>query len=196
MKKQNSAVLLLVVLILTGCAHNIQMNPNIQPNVYMINKKDARVGVVFTDKLSNHTQTVKPSTYVGSAHTYTFQVGPPLRSALLRSVEAIYDEVATVDNTSNLVDYDIGYKFDLENAQIDVTFQQGFLTVSSRGNVNLSVSLEKYGSDGLEKRVVVSGSGFMSGGGDAFNANQQFAKAVEEAIKQLSENAANVMMAN
>jgi len=188
--------ILLIVLCLVGCAHNIQMNPNIQPNVYMLEKKGMSVGVVFTDKLATYSETVTPSTYVGSAHTYTFEVGPPLQSALLRAVEAVYDEVAMIDNTGLLVDYPVGYKFDLENAQIDVTFQQGFWTVSSRGNVNLSVSLERYGPDGLENRMVLSGSGFMSGGADAFNADSQFAQAVEDAIKQVSENAANVMMSN
>ncbi|MDP8208476.1 MAG: hypothetical protein P9L92_17560 [Candidatus Electryonea clarkiae] len=196
MNKSFSIFVIALFLFIAGCSHHIQLNPNIQPNVYSIDKSDFPVGVVFTDKLSSHVEHVNPSTYVGSAHSYNFDLGSTLKSALLRSVEIAHNSVSSVNSTGEFNKYRMGYKFDLENCQIDVTFVEGFLSASAKGNVSISVSLEIYDQEngGLQKRLTISGSGFCSGAASPFQADKLFAKAVEDAIKQISEGVANALL--
>jgi len=184
-----------LIFIFVSCSHNVMLNPNIQPNAFSSTKSPSSVGVIFSDELKNHVETVNPSSYSGSAHTYNFEIGKPLSGALLRSVQIAYQDVLEVNTLESSEKFDKILKFTLQQSNMDIYFQEGFFTPNAKANCTLSIGIEAYDgkSNELLQMTTINGSGFSSKATDAFNANKSFAQAVETSIQQITDTVANLL---
>jgi hypothetical protein len=88
--------------------------------------------------------------------------------------------------------------FDLQSSNVRIEFVPGFWKTAARSNAVIHVSMEIVDGSSLKafQRLSVNGTGFATkdtrGGSDA---QKQFSLAIEDAIQQLSENAANLLVA-
>src|SRR4030042_6547354 len=125
-------LLLIFCILIVGCAHRVALSPNIRPNAMIANKLPSTVAVVVSDELINHVEHARPSSWSGSAHTYNFEMGKSLCDALTRSVETAYENVMVAKTNPQAGEFDRIIKFALQNSNMDVYFQDGFLTSTGR----------------------------------------------------------------
>jgi hypothetical protein len=162
----------------------------------MARKISLKAAVIFSPLLKTYVESTRPSSFAGSAHEYKFEIGPALCIALRRSVETVYQTVIEIDTVSGVGQYDRVIRFSLQNSNIDVYFQSGYFTTTGRAQCMLAVSMEAYDGKNMELigKTTVSGSGFSSRITNAFTADEAFAKAIEMAIQQISDNVANLLI--
>lgn len=188
---------LIVLLIVSGCAHTIAISSSIQPDAFAANKLPYTVAVVFSNEMKSYVEHARPSSWAGSAHTYDFEMGKQLCAALFRAVQVAYENPVEPSANPQQGEYDRIIKFALQNSNIDVYFQEGFLSSSARANYSISVTIEAYEGKSMKliQKSTVNGSGFSArGGSDAFSADKQFAQAVEAGVKQVCDNVANLLI--
>lgn len=160
-----------------------------------LKKIPKNVAVIFSSEMPTYVDSVRPSSYLGSAHTYNFELGKALCSALHRSVETVYENATLTKSIQPQDKYDRIIKFSLADSNIDVYFQEGFLTPTARASFSISVTIEAYdGSGKILRKTTVNGNGFSSKNADAFSANKVFAAAAESAIQQVADNVANLLI--
>ena len=189
-------LLLIFCILIVGCAHRVALSPNIRPNAMIANKLPSTVAVVVSDELLNYVEHARPSSWSGSAHTYNFEMGKSLCDALTRSVETAYENVMVAKTNPQAGEFDRIIKFALQNSNMDVYFQDGFLTSTGRANYSISIVMEAYNGKDIRmlKRSVVNGSGFSSRQSDPFSADKHFAQAIEAGLQQVSDNVANLLI--
>ena len=75
-------------------------------------------------------------------------------------------------------------------------FQEGFLTPTARADYSLSITMEAYDGETMEllQRGTVNGSGFSAKRADEFGAEKEFVRAIEDAIQQVSDDVANLLV--
>ena len=196
MKRITNLLLWIVgTMFILGCAHQVTLRTTIQPNALIAKKLPKTVAVIFSGEMPTYVESVKPSSFAGSAHTYNFELGKALCPALFRSVETVYDKVILSKSIQPQDQYDGIIKFSLANSNMDVYFQEGFLSSTAKANCSISVTIEAYDNSGkLLRKTTVNGSGFSSKGTDVFSANKSFAAAAETAIQQIADNVANLLI--
>ena len=89
----------LMVLFFLGCTYSGAIRTNIAPTAMVGKKYPAKVGIYFTPRLASYEEMSKLSTLYGSAHTFKFNMGPPLVESLTKSVEAAYSNVSILSGT-------------------------------------------------------------------------------------------------
>ena len=192
------AILLLGSLLAGGCTFTGVIRNDIAPTAMVGRKNEARVGVYFTPRLANYVETSRPATHAGSAHTYEFQMGPALTAALTRSVEAVYANVFVVPTSPREGEFERVFKFNLQSSNVRIEFVPGYFTTSAKADCILHVSMETTnGSLKAIQRLSINGNGFSNKqtGGVGDEAQRQFSLAIEDAIRQLTENTANLLVA-
>jgi len=151
----------------------------------------------LSPRLMNYTETARPGTQQGSAHTFEFQMGPALTNALTRSVEAAYANVFVTQSPPQEGDFERIFRFDLQSSNVRIEFVPGFFSTSAKADCIIHVSMEIADGKSFKaiQRLSVSGNGFsnkQTSGGD--DAQRQFSLAIEDAIRQLTENTANLLI--
>jgi hypothetical protein len=196
----NKALILLITMvsaIFTGCTYTGAIRTDIAPTSMVARKYPAKVGVYFAPRLVQYEEITKPATFYGSAHTFTFNMGPAMKEALTKSVESAYSNVSILSDPPMPGKFDRVISFDLQSSNIRVEFVPGFWSNSAKANAILHVTMEIADGSSLKaiQRLTVNGNGFTtqktSGGADA---QTQFSRAIEDAIRQLSDNTANLLI--
>jgi hypothetical protein len=166
-------ILLGLATVLSGCTYSGTIRTDIAPTAMVANKYSSKVGVYFTPRLSNYQEITKPSTYYGSAHTFTFNMGPALKEALTKSVEAAYSNVSVLNTPPRAGESDRVITFDLQNSNVRIEFVPGFWRSAAKSNAVVHVSMEIMDGSTLKafQRLSVNGNGFATkdtrGGSDA-----------------------------
>lgn len=197
MKSYIIFIVLVFATIFDGCTYTGTIRTNIAPTAMVAKRFPTKVGVHFTPRLANYEEVSKPATYYGSAHTFTFKIGPALQEALLKSVESAYSNVEVTSALASPGEYGMIINFDLQNVNVRVEFAPGFWRAAAKSNAVIYVSMEIIDGSSMQslKRLTVNGNGFSSkdtkGGADA---QKQFSLAIEDAIQQLSENTSNLLI--
>lgn len=196
----NKFLIFLVSLLTTisiGCTYSGAIRTDISPTAMMGRKYPAKVGVFFAPRLEQYEEVTNPSTLYGSAHTFKFNIGPALKEALTKSVEVAYSNVTILSQQPIPGQFDRDISFDLQSSNVQIQFVPKFWSSAAKANAILHVSMEIIDGSSLKaiQRLTVSGNGFTtedtSGGADA---QKQFSRSIEDAIRELSENTANLLV--
>lgn len=182
---------------LNGCTYSGTIRTDIAPTAMIARKYPTKVGVYFTPRLVQYEEVSKPATYYGSAHTFTFMMGPAIKEALTKSVEAAYSNVSVLNVQPSPGEYERVIIFDLQNCNVRVEFVPGFWRNAAKANAILHVSMEIMDGKSLKafQRLSMNGNGFsMKDAVGVADAQKQFATAIEDAIRQLAENTANLLV--
>lgn len=155
------------------------------------------MGIYFAPRLEQYEESTNPATYYGSAHTFTFKMGPAIKEALTKSVGTAYSNVSVLSEPPKPGQFDRDISFDLQSSNVQIEFVPKFWTSAAKANAIIHVTMEIMDGSSLKaiQRLTVNGNGFTtqdtSGGGDA---QKQFSRAIEDAIRQLAENTANLLI--
>jgi hypothetical protein len=189
-------LIIILLFLICACTHHVVLSPAITPNAFVSEKFPHSAAIVFLNELKDYIQHAKPSSYSGSAHTYVFEIGESLCSALTRSVEAAYQNALEPKTNPAKGEYDRIIKFSLQNSDMDVYFDNGFLSRTGRAKYSISIVIEAYDGRNLDliKKSVVNGNGFSTRETNAFSASKKFAIAVENGIQQIADNVANLLI--
>ncbi|MDP3182462.1 MAG: hypothetical protein Q8M54_06545 [Desulfobaccales bacterium] len=189
-----SSVMIFLIL-LFGCAHQVTLNPTISPSSFTVKKYPYRVAVVFSPDMLELVVHATPTSFIGGGHVYDFQMGDSLCQALLRSADAAYNEVVQADLDLKEGEFDRIIKYSLANSNLNIEFTGAFTWVTAKGNYSLSVLMEAFDGQNLSliQKAPINGSGFVSQHGNEFTSDKIFAKAIEQGIQQVSDNAANLL---
>lgn len=183
--------------IFAGCTYSGAIRTDISPTAMVGRKYPAKVSIYFAPRLEQYEEVTKPSTFYGSAHTFKFNMGPAIKEALIKSVEAAYSNVSVISESPRPGQFDRDISFDLQSSNINVEFVPGFWNAAAKANAIIHVTMEIMDGSSLKaiQRLTVNGNGFTtqdtSGGADA---QKQFSRAIEDAIRQLAENTANLLI--
>lgn len=198
MRNLQTLLVFVLIAVLCGCTYTGAIRNDITPTAMTAQRYDGPVAVQFDPRLENYVETTKPSTMYGSAHTFQFEMGQAIKNALISSVESAYANVEVTSSRIQSKKYERIIRFDLQNANVRVEFVPGFWNPSAKADCVLRVSMEVVDGQTMEtlQRLTINGTGFStkdtSGGEDA---QRQFSRAIEDAIRDLSENAANMLIA-
>lgn len=195
--KNTSISILLLIILLAGCTQNVTIRPDIFPSAFIAEKHSYSVGVVFSNDMLTHVLHVKPSTYVGSAYSYNFELGTQLKNALYRTVESAYENPTLTNIIPSSGEYDRIIKFSLQSSVMDLQFETGFMSTSGRSTYAITVSMEAYDGSTMKllKKSSFNGNGFMSQNNIKMgSAGKQFKTSIESAIQQLADTIANVLI--
>ncbi|MDP2047169.1 MAG: hypothetical protein Q8L00_13270 [Deltaproteobacteria bacterium] len=183
--------------IFMGCTYSGAIRTDISPTAMVGRKFPAKVGIYFAPRLEQYEESTNPATYYGSAHTFTFKMGPAIKEALTKSVGTAYSNVSVLSEPPKPGQFDRDISFDLQSSNVQIEFVPKFWTSAAKANAIIHVTMEIMDGSSLKaiQRLTVSGNGFTtqdtSGGGDA---QKQFSRAIEDAIRQLAENTANLLI--
>ena len=173
-----------------ACVKPIALNAAIEPSLPHSDRSSEKAGVVCGEGLLSHVERAHPSTLVGFATTYEFELGEPLCNALLRSVESSY-RAAQRAAAPHKGQYGRVIEFELRNSSLSIVPQAAG---STRVAYTLTVVVEeRYGFDLRQiGRNVVTGNSLV----DCKKlTNQVVQDAVEAALQQVADSASDLLVA-
>lgn len=178
-----------------SCTYSGAIRTDIAPTAMVAQKQPLNVGVYFTPRLVQYEEVAQPSSHLGSAHTFKFSMGPAIKESLTKSVETAYARVTVVSSPPALGEFDRVITFDLQSSNVRIEFVPGFWTNTAKADAIIHVTMNVMDHDQPVQRLTVSGTGFSAktfkGGSGA---QKQFSKAIEDAIRQLANNTANLLI--
>jgi hypothetical protein len=176
-----------------GCAHTVVMSNDIRPSNSYTAKLRGNYQVHIPAEFENYQVRVSPSSYAGSAHSYTFMVGPSAKSAVVNALTSAVDALVQTPvqpSSATMTDGMVKGYFvpQFSNCAIDVYFADGFLTTNAKATANIAVTVKYFDASEQNKfTYTATGSGFSTRGADAFSAEKGFSEAVEMALRQVSD---------
>lgn len=199
MPNLKSITLFVFVSLLLGCktSHVIPLN-DIPTRVSGIEKKESLAIVRIDDLLSNLNQKIVPSTYAGSAHTFSFAIGPTLKKALLNSVESVHERVLESGETISSDDGDIHINFYLIDSRGEIlVYDSGVSSIYSL-HYNLTVTMEVIDkkTNKIVRSYALSGSSNSHASQGMFSDIQTdtLGMAVDNSIRQITDQATNFLL--
>jgi hypothetical protein len=173
-----------------ACVNPVELNSAIQPSQSVSDRSSEKAGVVCSPNLLEHIERANPSTLVGLATTYEFELGEPLCNALQKSVEGTYREAVRATTPYYKGQYARVIQFDLQNSALSIVPRaRGQMRVA----YTLSVVVERYGLDlKLLGRNAVTGNGLV----DCSKLTDEVVRqAVESALQQVADEASDLLVA-
>ena len=194
------AVGLVFIFLLVGCAerHVVPIQPAIQNTAPPAYKLPGNVAVVFAHGTKAYRYSGKPISLKGHLHKYDFDVGLPLCTALLRSVNSAYQRAVETASMPRAGQYPYVVVFSLQKSQIDLSFEESLFKPSARASSTLAVSVDLLNGKTMTSlhSSTANGRSFLIrplGEASSREAEQVFAAAIEASIQQLSDNAGAVL---
>lgn len=203
--KHYSTSALLPLVLLAGCAYNVQ--PPISPaiNIYSSyeDKLPGRYIVVLDDSLRNLNREISPSSYICSAHRYPLELGGALSSSVKQTLDQSFEE--TMEQRTNpplAAIQETGAAgvvlVRLDSLQPRVSCQSGFWTTSCTATTDISFGVNIRGKDGQQlfgtsvgsSRTAQGDAGGACGGGATLLA-QSIGDATKDALERMAERISN-----
>lgn len=191
-------VLTLWALIPLGCVHFRTVSTDIAPTAATPQKNPARVAVYFTPRLLNCEVIRKPDTMYGGAHKYHYLWGPAVQEALIKSVRSAYDNPTVVTVPPRPGEFDRVLVFDLPKVSLTVEFIPGYLRQEARAKAAINITMEILEGKSMRalKNLPVTAKGASAEDASGFTpyASRHFTEAMENAIQQMSEIVAHLLI--
>jgi hypothetical protein len=183
-----------------GCAekHTVQVDPDMRQPAPSMPKLSGDVAVVFADGTKTSRYKARPISLNGTFHSYDFEIGEPLCRALMRSVNAAYHRAVEVPRLPRAGQYAHVIVFSLKKTQIDVSFEDNAFKPSARALSTLAVQLELLNGTKMTSvhQGTASGKSFLIRALNqvtSLEAERVFASAIQASIRQLSDNAIEML---
>ena len=179
---------LLAAILLTGCTHNVKLNPQIGPTASIARPVELRVGLYIPEDVRGYVITDRPD-----LEKFVFEVGESLESIVTRSAERVFSHVSIMDAqpTSEVIEersLDLVAIPKVTSAMMTLNQEEGPFQNDARGSTLLSLELTFYDAEMiLYATVAASGMGIASERMGIFSRGQrEYAVSVENALINLS----------
>lgn len=197
-------MLLLPVLVLAGCAYNVQPAATKAVNIYSSyeNKVPGKWIVVFDPSVRDLSRDVKPASYVCSAHHYPVQFGDSLAVSLKHTFQALVEDVeerSTLPTTDELIKMGaIGSALvRVDDFSPRLTCSMGFWNGSCTATADLTVGINAKRVDGKGLATAATGSKTFDGDSGAYCGSasavlsEAATRAMRDMLERLAERIAN-----
>lgn len=181
-------IAILVIMIFTGCAYNVKMDPNIDPTASIANSIKLKAGLFIPEE----TRGLEVSDSV-NLNKYTFQVGEALESIITRSASRVFVHVEVLESypTQYMIsqrNLDIVVIAKVTSGKVSLNLDQGFFQNSAEGSTSLSVQLVFYDHEMLQLTTVMASGMGIGSEGLAFSTGQkEYSASVESALRNLGD---------
>ena len=193
-----SAAGLMAFVLVAGCTHNIQLNPNISPSANIARPVDLRVGVYIPVDVSRFVIDDR-----SDLDKYIFEIGASLESIITKSSNRVFSHVSILDAqpTGEVIGeraLDLVMIPRVTAAMVTLNKEEGPFQDDARGNTAITVELMFYDADMIQyTTVLASGIGIASERIGFFSRGQrEYAASVEDAIVNLSNDMVRQMYGN
>ena len=193
-----SAAGLMAFVLVAGCTHNIQLNPNIGPSANIARPVDLRVGVYIPVDVSRFVIDDR-----SDLDKYIFEIGASLESVITKSSNRVFSHVSILDAqpTGEVIKeraLDLVMIPRVTMAMVTLNKEEGPFQDDARGNTAITVELMFYDADMIQyTTVLASGIGIASERIGLFSRGQrEYAASVEDAIVNLSNDMVRQMYGN
>lgn len=190
-------LLVFIVILSTGCAYNIMMDPNIEPTANIANPIKLRIGVFIpadTQRLEIH-DNIK-------AVKYNFYAGLALDSIIMKSTNRVFVHVEKLDSypTQQQIDQS---KLDLvaiakvSSAKVSLNHKEGLFQNEAEGTTSLSVQMTFIDPKLIQiTTVTATGIGMDSKALVLTTGKKEYSASVESALRNLGDDLINQMNGN
>ena len=181
------AVILLAV-ILIGCAYSVKMDPNIEPTANIANSINLKVGLFIPEE----TRSFEVGDRV-NLNKYTFQAGEALESIITKSASRVFAHVEILEShpTQQMISQrklDIVTIAKVTSGKVSLNLDQGFFQNDAEGSTSLSVQLVFYDREMIQlTTVIASGMGIGSEGLLFTTGEKEYSASVESALRNLGD---------
>lgn len=189
---------LTMALLVTGCTHSIQMNPNLGPSASIARPVDLRVGVYIPVDVSQFVIDDR-----SDLDKYIFEIGPSLESIITKSANRVFSQVSILDAqpTGEVIEereLDLVMIPRVTAAMVTLNKEEGLFQEDARGNTAITVELMFYDTEMIQyTTVMASGIGIASERIGFFSRGQEeYSASVEDAIVNLSNDLVRQMYGN
>lgn len=205
MNSLKHAMGLSLVVLLSGCTHNVALNPNITPTASVGRAVDLRVGLYVPDEVRGY---VISDTEGSSLDKYVFPVGESLDQIIHRSAARVFTHVASLvaDPTSEVLEernLDLAIVPRILEARVTLGTSEGAFQDEAVGTTTISVELSVYDEEMIRLTTVVgNGVGNASERKGLFTdsifggAQKEYAVSVEDALRSLGNDMVRQMYSN
>lgn len=187
-----------LIVLLAGCTHSIQLNPNISPSANIARPVDLRVGVYIPVDVSQFVIDDR-----SDLDKYIFELGESLVSIITKSANRVFTHVAILDAqpTGEAISertLDLVMIPRVTAAMVTLNKEEGPFQDDARGNTAITVELMFYDAEMIQfASVMASGIGIASERIGFFSRGQkEYAASVEDAIVNLSNDMVRQMYGN
>ena len=197
MKLLKYVSVLLLLVIHTGCAYNIMMDPNIDPTANIANPIKLRVGVFVPED----TQRLEINDNI-KAVKYNFYAGLALDSIIMKSTRRVFVHVERLESypTQQQIDQS---KLDLvaiakvSSAKVSLNQKQGLFQNEAEGTTSLSVQMAFLDPKLIQlTTVTATGIGMDSKGLGLSTGKKEYSASVESALRNLGDDLINQINGN
>ena len=137
----NFIIVLLAIIICSGCAFNVQLDPNIDPTANIANSIDLKVGLFIPEdtKKSEISDNINLS-------KYNFYIGQALESIITKSHRRVFTHVEVLESypTQQMINerkLDLAVIAKMTSGKVSLNLKQGFLQKRSGGKHDLICSM-------------------------------------------------------
>ena len=183
------SISILGAIALSGCAHTVNLSPNLAPTANIANPVPLKMGLFIPEAVKSY-QTQDKSDW---ATQYTFEIGPALEGIISKSVERVFtstESLAAYPTAQAFVDrgLDLVGVAKVTSAMTSLNTQEGFLQNTAKGTTNISVQVTFYNPQMIQVASIIgSGTGIGSQGVGLSTGKKEFSVSVEAAIRHLGD---------
>ena len=186
---------LALAILISGCTHNVALNPNITPTASVGRAVDLRVGLYVPDDVRGY---VISDTEGSSLDKYVFPVGESLDSIIQKAAARVFSRVSTLathptEATIQDQGLDLAIVPKVLEARVTLGTEEGAFQDEAVGTTTISVDLTVFNDEMIIlTSVVANGVGNASERKGLFSdsifggAQKEYAVSVEDALRSLS----------
>lgn len=187
-------LLLSVSVATSGCAfHPKLVTPNLSASSQISSQLPAHFGLHVGDDIKDLSRKVKSSTFVGSFHSFTYDLGTPAAAVIEQATRNAILEVTTFSDTNEFQQEIQRGRLDgyltvrLEDAVVDIAYSPGTTKSTANANVRLTIEVEALDAKGSQLFVEhLMGEG-VSSEPVLMPSSDDFTPGIEQALTDLGE---------
>ena len=190
-------IVVLLAVVLVGCAYNVKMDPNIDPTANIANSINLKVGLFIPEE----TKGFEVSDRV-NLDKYTFQVGEALESIVTKSARRVFAHVEILESypTQQMIsqrNLDLVAIAKVTSGKVSLNLDQGLFQNDAEGSTSLSVQVVFYDREMLQlTTIIASGMGIGSEGLLFSTGEKEYSASVESALRNLGDDMVHQMNGN
>ena len=191
MNKLASFAVVISIIIISGCTHEVTIRPNLDVTSTIANQLAFKVGLYIPPEI----RSLKMKDKANWANSYSFDVGQAVSSIIHKSLSRVfkYVEILEAYPTEQMIkerSLDFVAAARITDANASLNIQKGFWANDAAGNTQISAGLSFFDEKLIQFTAVqATGTGIGKEGIDLFSTGKdEFSVSVEAAIRSLGDN--------
>jgi hypothetical protein len=184
-------VLLLIVMILLGCSHEVMVKPTVSPVAYklMDQKVEGNIAVFIHPDLADLRLVVEPQSRYCGASNFPFEAGQSIQASVIKTAQSVFKNCRPVAAVPQNHGFDGILAAELVDFDVDLKFNEGAWSGTAESWVEINILLTFYDAKlnpvwhsvvGYSKKDFADAGAACGGGAVAIS------KSMEQCLKNIS----------